>query len=83
MTGLFEGVEIDLDQVQVALDGSRWLWTCEHTELGEPLMQQLDNPRPAIWALDYVVRGHGAVTPDPQPVTAAMYRQVLEQGVAS
>jgi hypothetical protein len=81
VTSLLDGAVIDLDRVQVALDGSRWLWTCEHTESGDPLMHRLDAPADVV-PLDYVVRWHGAISPDPQPVTAAMCRQVLLQGVA-
>ena len=78
MTSLLDGIEIDLNRVPVALDGTRWLWTCEHTDSGQPLMQQLDTARASVWPLDYLVRGHGPVLPDPTPTTAAMYRQVLE-----
>lgn len=76
MTSLLDGTPIDLDRIQVALDGSRWLWICDVSESGQPLMQRLDQPsepRP----LDYVVRWHGAIQPAPQATTAAAYRQVL------
>lgn len=78
MTSLLDGTEIDLDRVQVALDGSRWLWTFEHTESGEPLMLCLDQTGAAILPLPEVYGQHGALLPEPRPTTAAMYRQVLE-----
>lgn len=78
MFGLLDGTEIDLDRVQIALDGSRWLWTCEHTESGEPLMQRIDQAGAPILPLPAVYAGHGPLLPQAQPTTAAMYRQVLE-----
>ncbi|HEY9372844.1 phiSA1p31-related protein [Streptomyces sp.] len=78
MTSLLDGIEIDLDRVQVALDGSRWLWTFEHTEGGEPLMLRIDVAGAAILPLPDVYIAHGPLTPERQPVTAAQYRQVLE-----
>ena len=78
MTTDLDGTVIDLDCALIALDGSRWLWTFEHTESGEPLMLRLDAHRAAILPLPVVYRGHGPVIADRQPTTAAMYRQVLE-----
>lgn len=78
MTANLDGTEIDLDRVQVALDGSRWLWTCDIDEAGQPLMLRLDAFGQGVQPLDYVVRWHGALTPQPEAATAAMYRQVLE-----
>jgi hypothetical protein len=78
MTSFLDGVEIDLDRAQTALDGSRWLWTFEHTESGEPLMLRLDAHGAAILPLPAVYRAHGPLTPERRPTTAAMYRQVLE-----
>jgi len=78
MTSLLDGIEIDLDRVQTALDGSRWLWTCEHTESGEPLMLRLDRAGAGVLPLPAVYAGHGPVIAEPQPTTAAQYRQVLE-----
>jgi hypothetical protein len=78
MTGLFDGVEIDLDQVQVAVDGSWWLWTFDHSEAGDPLMQRIDDNSEVVLPLCSVVYGHGPVVALRQPTTAAMYRQVLE-----
>jgi hypothetical protein len=78
MTGFLDGTEIDLDRVQTALDGSRWLWTCEHSESGEPLMQRLDPAGAGILPLADVYTAHGPLVPQPQPTTAALYRQVLE-----
>ena len=77
MTSLLDGVEIDLDRVQIALDGSEWLWTCELTESGQPLMQRLD-AAPQVLPLPEVYGWHGALTPQTQPTTAAMYRQILK-----
>ena len=81
MTTILDGAVIDLDRVQVALDGSRWLWTCEHTESGDPLMLRLDTAGPVL-PLPEVYGQHGPVAPQPERTTAAMYRQVLVQGVA-
>ncbi|AVH59917.1 MULTISPECIES: phiSA1p31-related protein [Streptomyces] len=78
MTSLLDGTVIDLDRVQVALDGSHWLWTCEHTESGEPLMLRLDRDGTGALPLADVYRIHGLLAPQAQPTTAAMYRQVLE-----
>ena len=77
MTTDLDGTAIDLDHVQVALDGSRWLWTCELTGLGDALMANLDDPR-VVLPLPTMVLGHGVIAPERQPTTAAMYRQVLE-----
>lgn len=77
MTTDLDGTLIDLDRVQTAIDGSKWLWTFEHTESGEPLMLRLDGPT-VVLPLPVVYRDHGPLTPIPQPITAAMYRQVLE-----
>ena len=76
MTTDLDGTPVDLDRVQEALDGSRWLWTFEHTESGEPLMLRLDDG--PVLPLSVVYRDPGPLTPVPQPTTAAMYRQVLE-----
>lgn len=78
MTGFLDGTAIDLDRVQVALDDSRWLWTFELTDAGDPLMQQLDAPVPTVLPLPVVRLGHGPLLAEAQPTTAAMYRQVLE-----
>jgi len=78
MTTTVDGVAIDLDRVQTALDGSRWLWTCDIDDAGQALMLRLDAFGEGVQPLDYVVRWHGALTPQPEPTTAAMYRQVLE-----
>lgn len=82
MTILLDGTEIDLDRVQAALDGSRWLWTCEHTESGDPLMLRIDSRDGAMLPLPVVYVDHGPVMAAAQPTTAAMYRQVLEHGAA-
>jgi hypothetical protein len=78
MTTILDGVLIDLDRAQTALDGSRWLWTFEWAEAGEPLMLRLDAVGAATLPLSVVYRDHGPVIADRQPTTAAMYRQVLE-----
>jgi hypothetical protein len=78
MTTDLDGTPIDLDRALIALDGSRWLWTFEHTESGEPLMLRIDTHGAAILPLPVVYRDHGPVIADRQPITAAMYRQVLE-----
>ncbi|MER5694869.1 phiSA1p31-related protein [Streptomyces mirabilis] len=78
MTGFLDGTEIDLDRVQTALDGSRWLWTFEHTESGEPLMLRIDQAGAGVLPLPVVYAGHGPLLAEAQPTTAAMYRQVLE-----
>ncbi|MFD8008142.1 phiSA1p31-related protein [Streptomyces mirabilis] len=78
MTGFLDGTEIDLDRVQVALDGSRWLWTFEHSETGEPLMLRIDQAGAGVLPLSVVYAGHGPLLAEAQPTTAAMYRQVLE-----
>jgi hypothetical protein len=77
VTSLLDGAVIDLDRVQVALDGSRWLWTCEHTESGDPLMLRLDAPGVPL-PLPDVYAIHGPLIAATTPTTAAMYRQVLE-----
>ncbi len=78
MTTNIDGTTIDLDRVQTALDGSRWLWTCDIDESGQPLMLRLDALGQGVQPLDYIFRWHGALTPQPGPTTAAMYRRVLE-----
>ncbi|MFF4791916.1 phiSA1p31-related protein [Streptomyces sp. NPDC001276] len=78
MTSVLDGHVIDLDRVQVAVDGSRWLWTCDVSESGQPLMQRLDGGG-TVLTLSEVYVQHGPLTPAPQPVTAAMCRQVLLQ----
>lgn len=78
MTINLDGTQIDLDRVQTALDGSRWLWTCEHTDAGEPLMQRVDRHGDAVLPLSVVYRDHGPLTPDSVRTPAALYRQVLE-----
>ncbi|MET9073934.1 phiSA1p31-related protein [Streptomyces sp. NPDC004232] len=78
MTIDLDGIEIDLDRVQVALDGSRWLWTFEHDNSGDPLMLRLDANGAAVLPLPIVSRGHGPLVAERRPTTAAMYRQVLE-----
>jgi hypothetical protein len=79
MTILLDGTEINLDDVQVAVDGSWWLWTCEHSEAGDPLMQRIDDDgNGLVLPLFAVSRDHGPVTALRKPTTAAMYRQVLE-----
>jgi hypothetical protein len=78
MTALLDGAVIDLDRVQVALDGSRWLWTCEHTESGQPLMLRVDAHGAATLPLSDVYAIHGPLIAATTPTTAAMYRQVLE-----
>lgn len=78
MTILLDGTEIDLDRVQIALDGTRWLWTQEHTESDEPLMLRVDEADARIMPLSAVYAAHGPLVPAPQPTTADMYRQVLE-----
>lgn len=78
MTTDLDGTAINLDRIQTALDGSRWLWTCDIGDSGHPLMLRLDAVGQGVQPLDYVVRWHGALTPETAPITAAMYRQVLE-----
>ncbi|MEV4784083.1 phiSA1p31-related protein [Streptomyces tuirus] len=78
MTTDLDGTTVDLDRVQVALDGSRWLWTCDISDAGDPLMQRLDSPVPTMLTLPAVIITHGPVTPEQQRPTPAMYRQVLE-----
>jgi hypothetical protein len=77
MTTSIDGTVIDLDRVQLDLDGGQWLWTCEHTVAGEPLMQRLDRPGEPLPLAD-VYRIRGPLHPQPGRTTAAMYRQVLE-----
>ncbi|MGW5636685.1 phiSA1p31-related protein [Streptomyces sp. NPDC003832] len=77
MTTDLDGTVIDLDRAQEALDGTRWLWTFELGDSGQPLMARLGQPGETV-PLDYLIRWHGALTPVPQPTTAAMYRHVLE-----
>ncbi|MFE7233982.1 phiSA1p31-related protein [Streptomyces sp. NPDC057596] len=78
MTSVLDGHVIDLDRVQVAVDGSRWLWTCDVSESGQPLMQRLDADGTALTLPEVYVQ-HGPLTPAPTPTTAALYRQVLLQ----
>jgi hypothetical protein len=75
VTTNLDGTAIDLDRVQIALDGTRWLWTCEHGDTDQPLMRHLGSPR--VLPLAEVYGQHGPLLPDPQPTTAALYRQVL------
>jgi hypothetical protein len=78
MTSLLDGTPIDLDRVQIALDGSRWLWTFEHTDTGQPLMLRIDNGGQGLLPLPEVYGQHGPLTAERQPTSAAMYRQILE-----
>lgn len=78
MTTILDGSVIDLDRVQTALDGSRWLWTCEHNESGEPLMLRIDRAGAEVRPLFEVYGQHGALLAEPKRTTAAQYRQVLE-----
>ena len=80
MTTILEGTVIDLDRVQIAADATTWLWTCDVSESGQPLMARMDQPgQPGeILPLDYLIRWHGALTPQREATTAAMYRRVLE-----
>ena len=78
MTTDLDGTPVDLDRAQQAGDGTRWLWTFDHTDAGEPLMLRLDAEGQPALPLSVVYRDHGPLTPVPQPTTAAMYRQVLE-----
>jgi hypothetical protein len=73
-----DGTPVDLDRVQVAVDGSRWLWTCEISDADDPLMQRLDGPIPTVLPLPTVLAAHGPVIAEQQSTTSAMYRQVLE-----
>ncbi|MFJ9633703.1 phiSA1p31-related protein [Streptomyces sp. NPDC101175] len=80
MVSIIDGARIDLDREQIAADGTRWLWTCDISESGQPLMARTDQPgQPGeTLPLDYLTRWHGPVTPEPRPVTAAACRRVLE-----
>lgn len=80
MTILLDGTAIDLDREQTAADGTRWLWSCDIAESGQPLMLRTDRPgQPGeLLPIDYLVRWHGALTPKAQPTTAALYRLALE-----
>lgn len=78
MTSLLDGVAINLDRVQTTLDGSQWLWTCELTESGQPLMQRIGGLLPEPLPLSEVYGQYGPLTARTEPTTAAMYRQVLE-----
>lgn len=77
MTADLDGTVIDLDRVQTALDGTRWLWTCDVTEYGDALMANLDQPR-LVLPLPTVIVGHGPVVPERHKPTTAECRQVLE-----
>ncbi|MEU3613419.1 phiSA1p31-related protein [Streptomyces sp. NPDC006872] len=79
MDAILDGARINLDRVQVAADGTTWLWTCDISESGQPLMQRVDQPgQPGeTLPVDYLVRWHGPLTPQRRPTTAAMYRRVL------
>lgn len=78
MTTFLDGTAIDLDRAQVAADGTRWLWTCDISDAGDPLMQRLDSRVPTLLPLPTVIITHGPVSPETQAPTSAMYRQVLE-----
>jgi hypothetical protein len=78
MTTNLDGAAIDLDRVQTTLDGGQWLWTCEITESGDPLMQRLGQPLPDPIPLFQLYGQYGPLTARTEPTTAAMYRQVLE-----
>lgn len=78
MTTDLDGTLIDLDRAQVTLDGSQWLWTCDVTESGEPLMQRLGRLLPNPLPLSEVYGQYGPLTARTERVTAAMCRQVLE-----
>ncbi len=79
MDAILDGVRIDLDRVQVAADGTEWLWACDIADSGQPMMARVDKPgQPGeVLPLDYLARWHGALTPRPEATTAALYRRVL------
>lgn len=77
MTTELDGTVINLDRTQVTFDGSQWLWTCELTESGEPLMQRLGRPLAEPLPLSEVYGQYGPLTARREPVTAAMCQQVL------
>ncbi|MER5584054.1 phiSA1p31-related protein [Streptomyces asoensis] len=79
MTTILDGTVIDLDRVQIAADGTQWLWTCDVSESDQPLMQRVDQPgQPGeVLPLDYLTRWHGPLTPRPQATTSSLYRLVL------
>ncbi|MFF7308111.1 phiSA1p31-related protein [Streptomyces sp. NPDC008137] len=78
MTTILDGTVVDLDRVQIALDGTRWLWTCDISDAGDPLMQRLDSRITTVLALPTVLSAHGPVLAENGRPTPAMYRQVLE-----
>ncbi|MET9445435.1 phiSA1p31-related protein [Streptomyces sp. NPDC006610] len=78
MDVLIDGARIDLDRTQVAVDNSRWLWTCDVSDAGDPLMQRVDGPIPAVLPLHAVILTHGVLVPERQAPTPALYREVLE-----
>lgn len=78
MTTILDGTVIDLDRVQVAVDGSHWLWTCDVSDAGEPLMCRLDGRQRTLLPITSVLLNHGPIAPERRPTTAADYRRVLE-----
>jgi hypothetical protein len=78
MVATLDGTAIDLDRAQIAVDGSHWLWTCDVSDAGEPLMCRLDGPLDTVLPLSSVLLNHGPIAPERQPTTAADYRRVLE-----
>ena len=80
MFAIIDGARIDLDRVQVAADGTQWLWTCDINDAGQPTMARVDQPgQPGeLLPIDYLIRWHGPLTPRQQATTAALYRRALE-----
>ena len=80
MDAILDGARIDLDRVQIAADGTEWLWTCDINDAGQPTRARIDKPgQPGeLLPIDYLVRWHGALTPRREATTAALYRRVLE-----
>ncbi|MFJ9420773.1 phiSA1p31-related protein [Streptomyces sp. NPDC101249] len=77
---LIDGARINLNRAQEAADGSRWLWTCDISDSGQPLLVRIDQPgQPGeVLPLDYLIRWRGPLTPMREPVTAAQYRRALQ-----
>jgi hypothetical protein len=80
MEAILDGVRIDLDRVQIAADGTEWLWACDINDAGQPVMARIDKPgQPGEQIpVDYLIRWHGPLTPRRQATTAALYRRALE-----
>ncbi|WP_055693744.1 phiSA1p31-related protein [Streptomyces prasinopilosus] len=85
-TYLHDGTTFGLDIAYLDVTGVEWRWTGSYNEAGEPLMGSPDEYAflaPPFYSLPDLYATHGPLIPTPRRATAALYRHVLQQPVAS